>query len=108
MLTSAIGVEVRNENPYFLTYLLVKLILFSKNDIADTVLDDIVFADKSPLCTHEPKLFILPLASELIFIVFPTAASIYKLFRFVIIWHVDISVKELVGLFQYIQNLILM
>ena len=27
----------------------------------------------------------------------PTAASIYRLFLFVIIWHVDISVKELTG-----------
>jgi hypothetical protein len=69
----------------FFTYLLVKLTLLSKNDIADIILDDAVLADKSPACNHVTKLFTLPLASELKFIVFPTAASICKLFLFAII-----------------------
>ncbi len=32
-----------------------------------------------------------------ILVVLPTAASIYKLFLFVILWQVDTSVKEFVG-----------
>jgi hypothetical protein len=55
---------------------------------------------KFPLCDHVPKLFTFPLACEFIFFVFPTAASMYKLFVqvFVIILQVDISEKELAGL----------
>ena len=49
MLTIAIGVAVKNEKPYFLTYLFVKLTLFSIKAVAF-----ILLADKSLLCVHGP------------------------------------------------------
>ena len=49
VFTIAIGVAVKNEKPYFLTYLFVKLTLFSIKAVAKKLL-----ADKSPLCAHVP------------------------------------------------------
>ncbi len=49
MLTIAIGEAVKNEKPYFLTFLFIKLTLFSINAVAL-----ILLADKSLLCDHGP------------------------------------------------------